>query len=244
MAWKALSPWLRAKEIQLRVVFLEDDLAIVQAFLKSDLAKPFFDDTQSTLLFLEEGEEGNHVKQIVMWYAFQRSWSCLASPAYSRYREATFLALAQELTVGQNEVSQTLSEYMDFRSSPLRNFGRNTYLWQQSVNAASLFNKFRGCPAVIVAAGPSLEKEIEHLKGLDSRALILAGGSSVNALLQAGIMPHMAASVDPNSMQYIRLRQVQPFCLPLFIEHERCMKPSCTSTGHFCTFVVVMGIQL
>ena len=215
VAWKALQPWLHAKRSR-RLVFLEDDLAIIQAFLESDLAKPFFDDTQSTLLFLEEGDEGEHIKEIVIWYAFQRSWSCLPSPAYSRYREATFQKLAQELAVRQIEVSQVLSEYIDFRSSPLRNFGRNIHLWQKSINASSLFNTFRGCPAVIVAAGPSLEKEIEHLKGLDSRALILAGGSSVNALLQAGIMPHMAASVDPNSMQYIRLRQIQPFCLPLF----------------------------
>jgi hypothetical protein len=214
-AWKALLPWLHAKKTR-RLVFLEDDLAIIQAFLQSDLARSFFEDGQSTLLFLEEGEEGKHVKEIVVWYAYERRWSFLASPAYLRYRASTFLTISQELTVQQIEVSQILTEYVDFRSSPLRNFGRNIYLWQKSLNAASLFNKFKGCPAVIVAAGPSLEKELEHLKGLDSRALVLAGGSSVNALLQAGIMPHMAASVDPNCTQYIRLRQTQPFCLPLF----------------------------
>ncbi len=215
MAWKALQPWLSANKAR-RLVFIEDDLAIIQAFLESDLAKPFFNDPQSTLLFLEEGEEGEHVKEIVIWYAYQRSWSCLPSPAYTRYRAATFKALAQELTVRQIEVAQVLSEYVDFRTSPLRNFGRNMYLWQKSLNGAALFNRFKGCPAVVVAAGPSLEKEIPYLQGLDSKALVLAGGSSVNALLQAGIMPHIAASVDPNSMQYIRLRQIQPFCLPLF----------------------------
>jgi hypothetical protein len=214
-AWKALLPWLRAKKTR-RVIFLEDDLAIIQEFLQSHLARPFFEDNQATLLFLEEGEEGKQAKQIVIWYVFQRSWSFLASPAYLRYRPAAFQMLEQELTVHQNEVSKILLEYLDFKSSPLRNFGRNIYLWKKSLNAASMFNKFRGCPAIVVGAGPSLEKELEHLKKLDSRALILAGGSSVNALLQAGIMPHMAASVDPNSMQYVRLRQTQPFCLPLF----------------------------
>lgn len=214
-AWKALLPWLHAKNSR-RLVFIEDDLAVIQAFLESDCAKPFFDDHQTTLLFLEEGDEGKPVKEIVAWYAYERTWSCLLSPAYARYRAAPFLALAQELTVLQIEIGQILAEYIDFRTSPLRNFGRNVLLWQKSLNAASLYNKFRGCPAVVVAAGPSLGKEIEQLKGIDSRALVLAGGSAVNALLQAGIMPHMAASVDPNPMQYLRLRQTQPFCLPLF----------------------------
>ena len=213
--WKALLPWLHAKRAR-RVVFLEDDLAIIQAFLGSESAKSFFEDPQSTLLYLEDGEEGKHARQIVIWYAYQRPWSCLVSPSNARVRPGVFEAVAQELRVQQNEVAGVLSEYVDFRSSPLRNFGRNMYLWRKSLNGASLFNKFRGCPAIVVGAGPSLEKEIDHLKGVESRALILSGGSSINALLQAGIMPHMAASVDPNPMQYIRLRQTQSFCLPLF----------------------------
>lgn len=213
--WQALQPWLRAKRSR-RLVFLEDDLVTIKAFLESEMAQPFFDDPQSTLLFLEDGKEGKHVREIIIWYAYKKAWSCLPSPFNLQYRKEVADRLEQELTVQQIDLTSIVDEYVDFRSSPLRNFGRDLYLWPKSLNGASLFGKFQGCPAIVVAAGPSLEKEIDHLKGLSSRALILAGGSSVNALLQAGIMPHIAVSVDPNPMQYIRLRQAQPFCLPLF----------------------------
>jgi hypothetical protein len=213
-SWKALLPWLRAKSSR-RLVFVEDDLAVIQAFLESELAKPFFQDPQSTLLFLEDGAEGRHVKELVTWYAYQRTWSALASPAYGRYRSEVFTQLSTELTVRQTDLSSVLSEMLDLGSSPLRNFGRTIYSWQRSLQAASMFDRFKGCPAIVVAAGPSLEKEIEQIREMSSRALIIAGGSAVNALLQAGIMPHLAATVDPNPMQYVRLRQTQPFCLPL-----------------------------
>jgi hypothetical protein len=212
--WKALLPWLRLKSSR-RIVFLEDDLAVIQAFLSSELAEPFFSDPQSTLLFLEDGIEGKQAKEIVTWYAYQRTWSTLVSPAYGRYRSEVFKQLSTELAVRQTDLSSILSELFEFGSSPLRNFGRTIYSWQRSLQASSMFDRFKGCPAIVVAAGPSLEKEIEHIRALSSRALIIAGGSAVNALLQAGITPHLAATVDPNPMQYVRLRQTQPFCLPL-----------------------------
>ena len=212
--WKALLPWLHAKSAR-RLVFLEDDLAVIQAFLESELAEPFFADSSSTLLFLEEGPEGKHVRELVTWYAYQRTWSMLASPAYGRYRADVFTQLSTELTVAQIDTSSILSELFEPTSGPLRNFGRTLFSWQKSLQASSLFDRFKGCPAIVVAAGPSLEKEIAHLRKMESRALIIAGGSAVNALLQAGIVPHLAATVDPNPMQYARFRQAQPFCLPL-----------------------------
>ena len=212
--WKALLPWLQAKATR-RLVFLEDDLAIIQAFLESALAEPFFKDPQSTLLFLEEGSEGRQAKELVTWYAYQRAWSMVASPAYSRYRHEVFTQLSTELTVFQIDLSSILSELFEPSFGPLRNFGRTLFLWKKSLQASSLFDRFKGCPAIVVAAGPSLEKEIEHLRKMESRALIIAGGSAVNALLQAGIVPHLAATVDPNPMQYARFRQIQPFCLPI-----------------------------
>ena len=212
--WKALLPWLHAKSCR-RLVFIEDDLAVIQAFLESEVAEPFFQDHQSTLLFLEDGTEGKQVRDLITWYAHQHTWSALASPAYGRYRSEVFRQISTELTVLQIDLSSILSEMFDPATSPLRNFGRTIFSWQRSFQASSLFDRFKGCPAIVVAAGPSLEKEIEYIRKMGSSALIIAGGSAVNALLQAGIVPHLAATVDPNPMQYARLRQIQPFCLPL-----------------------------
>lgn len=212
--YRALKFWLEARKNR-RLIILEDDLAIIHAFLRSPIASAFFEDPNVTLLYLEGGEEGRQTMQIVAWNAYQHKWQCIPSPAYGRYRSAVFQSLHTELSVLQVDVASVLNEFMTFGEGQLRNFGRNLFLWQKSLNGSSLFGRFH-CPAIITAAGPSLDKEMELLRSVGSRALILAGGSSIGALLQGGVMPHLGVTVDPNPMQYVRLRQAQPFCLPLF----------------------------
>ena len=107
-------------------------LSAIQAFLESEVAEPFFQDHQSTLLFLEDGTEGKQVRDLITWYAHQHTWSALASPAYGRYRSEVFRQISTELTVLQIDLSSILSEMFDPATSPLRNFGRTIFSWQRS----------------------------------------------------------------------------------------------------------------
>ncbi|SDX28551.1 6-hydroxymethylpterin diphosphokinase MptE-like protein [Paenibacillus sp. CF384] len=59
-----------------------------------------------------------------------------------------------------------------------------------------LKDKLKGQAAVIVGAGPSLEKDIETLRQLKKHALIIAAGTSVQSLSHFGITPHLVVSVD------------------------------------------------
>lgn len=54
----------------------------------------------------------------------------------------------------------------------------------------------RDIPVVIVSAGPSLGKNINLLKQLYSKALIIAVGSAVNILENNNILPHMIMGID------------------------------------------------
>jgi len=59
-----------------------------------------------------------------------------------------------------------------------------------------LYDKFKGKPAIIVATGPSLKKNIHLLKGLEDKALILSVDASLKLLLANGIKPHMVTSLE------------------------------------------------
>jgi hypothetical protein len=213
--WKAIQPWLKRKP-ERRVIILEDDIAVLSCFLRSSLAPAFFQDTQSTLLYVEGGEEGKSVVELVSWYLYQRPYKMVASPSNLQRSVLFFQALKSEITTQEVDVKSVLDEFFSFGEGQLRNFGRKLFFWKKSLQGASLFNQFHGCPAIVVAAGPSLDHEMELLQKASSSALILAGGSSIGALLQGGVIPHFAASVDPNPAQYSRLRQTEPFCLPIF----------------------------
>jgi len=213
--WKALQPCL-AQNQNRHLMIIEDDLAIISLFLRSNRAEELFNDPQTTLLYIGDKAEQRDAFQTIAWNSYKKKTACVASPAYKQYRQPLFDQLFNELIVLQQDVSSVLDEFLTFGESQLHNFGRNLFYWRNSRSANSLYGKFKGYPAIVVAAGPSLDRHIDELKNLSSQALILSGGSSMNALLQAGIMPHFGASVDPNPMQYLRLRQAQPFALPIF----------------------------
>ena len=59
-----------------------------------------------------------------------------------------------------------------------------------------LYDKFKGKPAVIVATGPSLKKNMHLLKGLEAKALVISVDASFKLLMKNGIKPHMVTSLE------------------------------------------------
>jgi len=61
---------------------------------------------------------------------------------------------------------------------------------------------FEGKPAILVAAGPSLNQEIENIRHIKKQGLayIFTVGSAVNTLVYHGIYPHAACTYDPQKV--------------------------------------------
>lgn len=54
-----------------------------------------------------------------------------------------------------------------------------------------------GIPAIVVSAGPSLDKNMKQLKSVGNKAFIISVDSALKALLREGIDFHIGISVDP-----------------------------------------------
>jgi hypothetical protein len=59
-----------------------------------------------------------------------------------------------------------------------------------------LYNSFKGKPAVIISTGPSLNKNIHLLKGLEEKALLIAVDTSLKVMMAKGLKPHMVTSLE------------------------------------------------
>ena len=59
-----------------------------------------------------------------------------------------------------------------------------------------LKDKFKGVPAVCVATGPSLDKNMHLLKGLEDKAVMIAADASLKPLLDKGLKPHMVTTLE------------------------------------------------
>lgn len=54
-------------------------------------------------------------------------------------------------------------------------------------------------PAIIVSAGPSLDKNVHLLKRAQGKAFIIAVDASIRTVIRSGARPDMLCSIDPNS---------------------------------------------
>ncbi len=77
------------------------------------------------------------------------------------------------------------------------NIARNIEAVISLPGVSSLYGKFSGMAAVIVAAGPSLAESLDFIRSVKDRALIIAVDTALGILLRAGIEPHFCVAVDP-----------------------------------------------
>ncbi len=77
------------------------------------------------------------------------------------------------------------------------NIARNIDLYVRAPAAGFFFDKFKGVPAIIACAGPSLLNDLDFIRENRERALIIALDTSYKILIKHGIEPHFCLAVDP-----------------------------------------------
>ena len=96
------------------------------------------------------------------------------------------------------------------------------------LNKATSINHYAGInkniPAIVVSAGPSLDKNIEQMlqyKNKLKNCFIITGSRTVKALVEKGIMPDMIVSVDPVNANYDMMKDYLDLQVPLaFYEYS------------------------
>ena len=108
--------------------------------------------------------------------------------------------------------SQTFQTFTDINTLVaksqefLDNFVQNLPAAARAPGIAKFKNTLSGVPAVIVSAGPSLDKNIHELRGCEERVLILSTDSALKPLLAAGIDPHFVLTGDPSAVNYLHIK--------------------------------------
>ncbi|NFB70118.1 motility associated factor glycosyltransferase family protein [Clostridium butyricum] len=70
------------------------------------------------------------------------------------------------------------------------------------VPADVYMNKYKNRPAIIVSAGPSLEKNIDLLKEVKNKMIIMSGGRTLKGLIDKSITPDLVAVIDQDQKSY------------------------------------------
>lgn len=211
--YTALKQWLEEKR-ERRLIFLEDELCVIDALAQSHDAEDLFSNPQVVIHFLASGKKIDpHLEEIVAVYPSDRI-EVVAIESYQKKKKRRFQELRLKL-LRKSAVAQAILTESLYAHKMLVNILRNIKRWHGSFFAGGLKGKFRGIPAIICGAGPSLQTSIPHLKELSDRALIIAGGSTIAALSNQGVQPHLGIALDPNAEEFGRLKIASSFQMPL-----------------------------
>ena len=80
----------------------------------------------------------------------------------------------------------------------LTNVIRNVPAIASGGDVRALTNAFQGIPAVIAAAGPSLDAAIPELQRMNGQGLLIAVDTALRPMLEAGITPQLVTALDPS----------------------------------------------
>ena len=211
--YSAVKMWLKERP-ERALVFLEDDLSVLDLFLKSEVAEEILNHAQVQLFFAPSSKHWETVlEECAQKFPCDRI-EVSALNSYAKKRPRRLKQLRMQLMRNVASIQALMAEAL-YAHKLLENLLPNFKLWPKAFFGNGLKNKFKGVPAIICGAGPSLAHAIPILRTLENQALIFAGGSTIAALSNQGIEPHFSLALDPNAEEYPRLKAASCFEVPL-----------------------------
>lgn len=108
-----------------------------------------------------------------------------------------------------------------------RNVLSNLPVLINSPGVNRLFGQFQNVPAVIVSAGPSLDKNVSHLKEAEGKALIVCVDTALKALLSHSITPDLVVAIDSQEANYKHIKGIKvkgPFLVIVPVTNPKIVK--------------------
>ncbi len=179
---------------------------------------------ESLFLHGSEGYEvyndpSEEILKRIAWETLFRSSHVAFSPSLTREQQEEGTRIIERFRHMQRGAEAALSDVRDMGKKIIGNFIRNLPLLSKASSFVPFIQAFKGVPAIICGAGPSLEKGLPSLRQIQGNTLVMAGGSALNALTHASIIPHFAAALDPDPPSHL-FRQQGAAMAPLFYQNR------------------------
>lgn len=191
-----LEALLELKEVK-QLFIWEPDTEIFNHLLSCRDIKVLLGD--SRIKFLSVGDDDFFVVGIanqISTYISSTNLSIISPTIYQRMYGELYKELNEELKNSMYSQLSNIQTLDTFQNMWLPNILNNLVYSISSNSVEILEGAYAGTTAIIVGSGPSLEADIEKLKLLRNKCLIIAAGSSIQALQHHNIRPHLLVSMD------------------------------------------------
>ena len=189
---------LRDKSMAIKLIIIERDLNCLKSAMQChDLTNLIVDRRATLIAGCEERD-----LYVTLYNAIQ--------PDFPGFKEVKFLPWPTALKISETYYSRVIATFRDIANTYCYERGNDPYdtlvayehffanidYLMKHPGAAYVKELFKNKPAVVVATGPSLKKNIHLLKQLEDSALIIAADASLRILHQHDIIPHIVTTIE------------------------------------------------
>jgi Tfp pilus assembly protein PilF len=189
------------------LLICETDLAIFEAALRCTDLEPLLLSEQVKMLVGEEIAVEAWLYANSAKYLNSKAFLIKYTPCIrvtpERYRSLEKRVLDTTKVLDVNSVT-----LMALGKLSMQNQFQNLPWVRRCPGVLRLANLFAGRPGIVVAAGPSLEKNFTLLKEAKGKAVIIATDTVLRLLLPHEILPDIVVTLDPQEMNYDKFRDV------------------------------------
>jgi hypothetical protein len=121
-------------------------------------------------------------------------------PPIARAFQENFKEVKKAVLEGGTAVYVDVVTIRTFYKQWTENAYNNLFPIVRSPGVKELFGRFENVPGIVVAAGPSLNKNVRLLAETKGRMLIIAVDTAVRVLMKEGITPDLVVTIDPEPL--------------------------------------------
>ncbi len=180
------------------IIIYEPDLALVRAVLEEVDHSAWMQ--KASLIWVTDGEDRGELARKLegLETILMQGLALLELPARRRALGESFGEFSETLRGHMTGATTTMMTALVRAVDTNRNFLLNLDQYAFGEGVSELKGIGEGHPAVVVAAGPSLQRNIHQLAkpGVRDRCVIIAVQTALKPLLEAGVTPHFITALD------------------------------------------------
>lgn len=186
------------------IIAYEPCMTLMQLVLKEiDLADCLLHEK----LFLAVGEKGKRLfteyVQSLIKYTKYKLVDWFVIPNYRKLFELDYLKVQHIYMIWMRQITLDRNTFILLQDEFADNYLANMYEFFNNYTIDGLYDCFEEIdkekrPAIVVSAGPSLDKNINELKKAKDKAFIIVVDTALKAVLRAGIIPDLTITIDPH----------------------------------------------
>ena len=190
------------KQFDKKIIVFEPNRKMIKYVYEKSCLK---DDKNIIFLCCEEDELISNIKKYIHEFNFKSTEFITFSNYKQIYLEERnkFYSKINEYLIRLN---LDLNTKLNFGEAWFQNLIKSIQFVIDGVPADYYDKKFKNVPAIIVSAGPSLEKNIDKLKNIKDNILIISGGRTLSALMDKNIKIDLLVIADSTERNYILVK--------------------------------------